>query len=141
MKKIFLTFLVIFTVISVPFAAYAALNLVPCGNSGASTDVCTLCDLIVGVHNVIDFLLRMVFAVALVIITIAGVIYIVSAGDSGAVEKAKSAIKGAFFGIIITLSAWLIVTTIMNVLARGGGFDLEGEGWTNKFNCASIVSP
>lgn len=110
--------------------------LVQCGHDRP----CTICDLLVGIKGVIDYLTYMMAIVGLFIITVAGVIYIVSSGDSGLVNKAKSAIKNTLVGIVIVLVAWLIVVTVLNLLSAkdigGDGVSLTKTGtWT--FECST----
>lgn len=55
-------------------------------------------------------------AIALLIITIAGFKYVVSRGDPGAVAGAKNAIIYAVVGLIISITAFAIVTFVVNGL-------------------------
>ncbi len=93
----------------------SAKGLVPCGNNGDNP--CTICDLIVGVKNVINYGTGILISICVLIIIVAGIIYIVSAGDSGLMEKAKSALKAAIVGFAIFVCAWLIVNVIIRILA------------------------
>lgn len=113
-------------------------GLVPCGHDRP----CTTCDLIVGIKGVIDFLTRMLAIVGLFIITVAGVMYIVSSGDSGMVSKAKSAIKNVLVGIVIVLTAWVAIVLILTSISvdfdeiSGDEVALTKEGaWS--FECST----
>jgi hypothetical protein len=46
-----------------------------------------------------------------------GILWSMSAGDEEKIERAKSCIKWAVFGMILTLIAWGIVGMIMNVIS------------------------
>ena len=53
-------------------------------------------------------------AISLLIITIAGFRFVISAGDSNRVAQARSAILYALIGLIITISGMAIVTFVLN---------------------------
>jgi hypothetical protein len=53
-------------------------------------------------------------AIALLIITIAGFRYVLSRGDPNAVAGAKNAIIYAVVGLIVSISAFAIVTFVVN---------------------------
>lgn len=93
----------------VPQAAQAA--LVTCGGSGQAP--CHLCDLVRGVSGLINYMRTVMVYIALTVITAMGVVYIVSAGNDGMMTTAKNGIKFSLVGIVIILSAWLIVNTLM----------------------------
>ncbi len=140
-KKIFFILIAVFLVL--PFQNVKAEEakeggLVPCGHDRP----CTTCDLIVGIKGVIDFLTRLMVFVGLFVITIAGVIWIVSAGDSGLISKAKSAIKNVLIGIVVVLTAWLVIVFIMGALSaddiedKHGGVSLtKKSAWS--FECST----
>ena len=54
--------------------------------------------------------------IAAVVIIIAGVLYMISAGDPGKVATAKKAILYAVIGLIIALSAYAITNFILGAL-------------------------
>jgi len=107
--------------------------LVPCGNAGQP--MCKLCDLIVGIHTLVTYGFGIVVVVALTFIVVGAVIYIVSAGNTGMIEMAKSAMKDACIGIIIVLTAWLIITYSMQVLGAKTDLGIQAtKGWST-FTC------
>lgn len=55
-------------------------------------------------------------AIAVVILIIAGIYFLISAGDPGKVQKAKEMVKYAVIGIVIALTAGTIVVLIKWVL-------------------------
>ncbi len=63
------------------------------------------------------FLASVIASVATVMIVIAGIMYIVSSGDTARIERAKSTLLFAIIGLIIALLAWVIVVTILSVFA------------------------
>lgn len=59
---------------------------------------------------------------AVVMIIYGGFQYVLSAGDAGAAAKAKKTIVGAVVGLILGISAHMIVNTILGIFSSGGGF-------------------
>lgn len=56
----------------------------------------------------------------------AGFKMITNQGNSGEISKAKDMMTKAVIGIIVTMTAWLIVTFILNQLSVGADFRLPG---------------
>lgn len=104
----------------------SAAGLVPCGrnvNDPATanvneTDPCTLCHIVLGADGVIKWLMKIMTIIAVTVIFAMGVLYIISTGDQGMMEKAKEGIKAALVGFTIMLLAWLIVNVILTVLVN-----------------------
>ena len=92
----------------------ASSGIVQCGRPGGH--MCTLCDLIAGFNRVIQYIMKIAIGVALLAMAIGGVLYVVSAGESAMMEKAKSAITNAAIGFVIVFAAFLIINTTMQYL-------------------------
>ncbi len=110
-------------------------GLIKCGRPGQN--MCTLCDLIKGINDIVQFLMKISIGIALLAITIGGILYIVSSGDSGMMDKAKSAIKNALIGFIIVFSAYLIVNT--TIVYLGTKTDLGISAHWGTFDCNRTV--
>jgi len=80
-------------------------DLVKCGRAGQP--MCTLCDFISGMNDIIKYLMKISIGVGLLAFTIAGVMYIVSAGDPGLKGKANTTMKNAAIGFVIIFAGWL----------------------------------
>lgn len=117
MKKIIL-FSIFYFLFSI-FIAQAA-GLVPCGGSGKST--CTWCQLMQLIKNVIDFLMYLVFPLAAVMIVVGGIMLMTAAGSTSRVAKGREIVTAAIIGLLIALLSWLILDTIIKIIA---------VGWTN----------
>ncbi len=117
--------------------------LVPCGvnkhcagNNNLSIDKpCTLCHFFVLIQNFFNFLLSLLIVVSIFMLTIAGVLYIVSAGGRMA-TVAKEIIQKTLLGFTLFLLSWLIIFTLLKLLAvntsmLGTGGD---TGWF-QFTC------
>ncbi|MEA3323397.1 MAG: hypothetical protein U9Q12_04190 [Patescibacteria group bacterium] len=106
-------------------------QLVPCGKDINSK--CTICDLSLGMHNIIAFFMYIMSAAALVVIVVAGIIYISSAGNQQMTTMAKSAIKNAFIGLIVMLTAFLIITFLLNTIFNKTNVVSEGGLTVTQF--------
>jgi len=98
-------------------------GLVPC------TDDCTLCHLVLGFKNIYDYLLVLLLSATTLVVVAAGVMYMVSSGDKGMIDKAKSALTYAITAMILALTAWLIINATLSAL----GYTKVGS-WYN-FTC------
>jgi len=111
------------------FASIAnAQSLVPCG-IGAGNANCTLCHLVLGFKNIYDYLFQILLVCSTVVIVAAGIMYMVSSGSKGMIEKAKLAFTYALTAMVLALVAWLIINATLNAL----GYKNAGNWWT--FTC------
>lgn len=125
MKVFFLTLLFTiilqsFVVVPVTFAvdAPSLSSLSQC--SGAD---CSACNVVYLANGLIVWLIGMAFLLFAVLFCIAGVRLVTSGGNSHVVEEAKGSFINAIVGLIIILSAWLIVDTIMRGLVGTAGHE------------------
>ena len=112
--------------------------IVPCGGEDATTaeDACEICDLAKGIDSIVEFFARLVAVVTVVIIVVAGIMYIVSAGNQGMVTMAKTAMKNALIGLIIVLTAFVLIHFVLRALAvvdTGNVGGVSTNVWT--FTC------
>lgn len=106
-------------------------GLVPCGRNCDNPDTtkvdetkpCTLCHFIVGIQGLINYGFKIMVGVAIFMITIGGVMYIVSTGQK-LMEKAKEVLLSTLKGFAIMLAAWLIVNTLLYYI---GASDNSGK--------------
>lgn len=89
-------------------------TLVPCGLEGKAD--CTLCHLVLGFKNIYDYLLVLLLSATTLVVVVAGVMYMVSSGDKGMIDKAKSALTYALTAMILALTAWLIINATLTAL-------------------------
>ncbi len=106
-------------------------GLIPCGGP---SDPCTLCDLIVGIHNLVKFGLDLVTVAAIAGIFFAGVMYMISAGDEKMMTSAKSFLKASVIGFAVVFAGWLIVTTVIWVIGTRSDMGIGVSSW-NNFTC------
>lgn len=105
-------------------------GLVPCGTG--NTSPCTLCHLVNGVKNVIDWGMNVMTFFAIAVVVAMGIVYIVSAGNPSMMTTAKNGIKSTLIGFALMLGAWIIVNTFMTTLANNGVG--HAENWYS-FTC------
>ena len=76
--------------------------------------------------------------IALTVILAMGVLYIVSAGNQGLMQRAKGGLLAALIGFAIMLSAWLIVNIVLTVLvdtSKGAFVELTSAPGVFTFTC------
>ena len=81
--------------------------------------------------------MKITIGLALLAMAIGGVLYIVSAGESSAMEKAKSTIKSAAIGFVIIFAAWLIVNTTISYLGVSGTLGMNSTTTWGQFDCSA----
>lgn len=135
-KNRIINFLVSLSVLFSPLVVNAA--LVPCGTS-EHPEVCTLCHFIVGIKNIIDWGMGVLTFVAIGAIVLAGIFYIISAGNQDMMTKAKNILIQTLTGFAIVLGVWLIVTYSMYII---GASNKSGVMRTNgawyEFTCDTV---
>jgi len=126
-KKILFLAFIGFIFFALNSSAFAAEDLVLCGRSGG--EACTLCDLVVGFHNLVQYGLEVITIIALAGITFAGVMYTVSSGNESMVTSSKNFMKASVIGFAVVFCAWLIVNQVLSSIDA-----VNKTGW-NTFSC------
>lgn len=109
-------------------------GIIQCGRPGQR--MCHLCDIILTMHTIVDYLLKIGIGVALLAISIGGVMYIISSGESALMETAKKTIKTAILGFILLFTANLIIGTTIRYIGTNENLGINVTGW-NEFECGS----
>ena len=131
-KLLFAIFVLFFAVLNFS-PAHAA--IVPCGTA---TSPCTLCHMLTGFKNLIDWVKNLVFTAAILGVTVGGVLYAVSSGSSKMMETAKNFITASLVGFALTLCGWLIVNTVMLTISAQPNLGVGATNWyTFKCNDSS----
>ncbi|MES2966936.1 MAG: NlpC/P60 family protein [Patescibacteria group bacterium] len=89
--------------------------------AGCSGVDCTACNVVSMANGLITWLIGILFVIFAVLLAIAGVRLVASAGNHHALDEAKSTFTNAIIGFMIILAAWLIVDTIMRALVGTDG--------------------
>ncbi|NCU41833.1 MAG: hypothetical protein EOM19_03870, partial [Candidatus Moranbacteria bacterium] len=91
-----------------PSDDFCSSGLVPCGRQCDNPDteedetqMCNLCHLIVGMDRILDYLLLLLGFVAFLMLVVAGIMYLVSAGNQTIISSAKKAIGAGLVGFTI----------------------------------------
>ncbi len=84
--------------------------------AGCSGTDCSACNIVDLTNGLIKWLIGFLFVLFAVLVAYAGFGLVTSGGNHHALDEAKSRFMNAFIGMIIILSAWLIVDTIMRGL-------------------------
>lgn len=96
---------------------------------------CSACNLVQMANTIIIWLFGMFFVLFAGLMTVAGFGLVTSKGNQSALEAAKSKFSNAIIGLLIMMSAWLIVDTIMKGLLKGGTGEIQGWGPWSKVAC------
>jgi len=99
-------------------------GLVPCGGPGEKA--CTVCDLLVLAQNVLEFALKMAFLIIIGFIVYGGFRWIFSLGKEENLKAGQQIITNAIIGLVIILTAWIIVNTVFWAIKQMGGDDYTG---------------
>ncbi|MFA5070291.1 MAG: hypothetical protein WC528_03335 [Patescibacteria group bacterium] len=111
MKKIALVATTVLA-FALPFVAMAQTPL-SIENIGGTLGLGTA-DLKASVINILQWILGLLGLIAVVILVIAGFMWMTAAGNEDKIDKAKKMISGAVIGIIIILLAWAIIIFVVN---------------------------
>lgn len=119
------------------FSIGARAAIVPCGSpSTASPEMCTLCHLILGIVNIVTFAFGIFVGVAILMIVVAGIMYIVSSGNTAMIESAKKLMKSALAGFALVLLAWLIVNYTLLLISAETDLGVNATNWYT-FTCST----
>ena len=105
-------------------------GIVPCGTSYAS-HACTVCDFYVLIQNIINFFLFMLAPLATLAAVYIAFLFLFSGGSPAKITDAKGKLWLVVIGIFWVLGSWLVLNTIINLVANPSAFPWP---W-NKPNC------
>jgi hypothetical protein len=127
--KFLLPVVVIVIVIATINVAQAA--LVPCGPGVGGP--CKWCHLFVLAKNIIDFIVYyLVFPITATMIVVGGLFIMTAGGSESRFSKGKEIATAAIVGLLIALTSWIIINTIMGVAT--GYTSIVGRPW-NELQC------
>jgi len=70
------------------------------------------------IRTVINWMLGIAFAVAVLFLIIGGFFYITAAGNEEQVEKGKGTVLNAIIGIVIIILSYVIISVVSNFVAN-----------------------
>ena len=80
---------------------------------------CNFCNLMELGQNIINFLIEISTILAVAFIIYGGIMMMLGSGSPEKLKKSQSIIWSAIIGIVILLSAWVILNTFFNLLTGG----------------------
>ena len=88
---------------------------------GGPTKPCGLCDLLVVGMNIIDILTQASFLIVAAVVVWGAFLMITSAGSDSKMAEGKKKITSAVIGLVVVLTAWVIVNTAFMAIAAISG--------------------
>jgi hypothetical protein len=89
--------------------------------------------------NIASIILKFLGVAALVVFIYGGLLWMTSAGNSQKVSDGKNAIVGAVIGIVIVLSAYVIVFNFMKILGVDEKYSLQQPKCFEKWNECPVI--
>jgi len=116
-----LSVVVLGALVFVPTASVSALD--PLGNicaDNASSEVCQSSGDDAGslIGTIVNVLLFVIGALAVVMIIVSGILYVISSGDAGKVARAKNTLLYAVVGLIVAFLAYAIVNWVFKFFVK-----------------------
>jgi len=85
--------------------------------TGGPTGPCSFCDAVIVSSNIITYLTELAIVIAVAMIAYGAILMMISAGNQTKFADGRSTMTSAIIGLVVTLSAWLIVNTILHLLS------------------------
>lgn len=86
------------------------------------------------VQTIVNFALSFLGLAATVMMIYGGVLYVMSRGEEGEVEKGKKTMTYSLIGIVIILSSFAIVNTVINITSTDDARNLSGGGSSSSIS-------
>lgn len=102
-------------------ASWIGFELIPtgCTKPGTTIESCGLTQVFEMIVNFSKLILALSGSAALLMFMYGGVLWIIAAGNQERIQKGKTALAAAALGLVIILSAWLIINTTICALTSG----------------------
>jgi hypothetical protein len=100
---------------------------------------CDMCSFVGMVEKIIDWLIGIMLVIFAIVTAVAGFRLVISGGNPEAKTKAKEMLTNAFIGIVIVLTAWLLIDTLMRAILPSNG-EIKGGPWSSV-QCYGQVKP
>jgi len=94
-------------------------GIVPSGANEYKPDGYGSCEFVELVNNVMQFLIGLSVILAVIVFIYAGYLMVLSRGDVGQVQQAKGLFANVAIGVVLMLSAFLIINTILSIMLGG----------------------
>ncbi|MDB5165235.1 MAG: hypothetical protein JWM00_125 [Candidatus Saccharibacteria bacterium] len=121
-SRLLVPFLILMTVavpLAMPASNVGAVNLFPACNAAGSNNT-TVCqnkgDDVGGlIQTVVNILLYILAAIAVIMIIVGGIRYTTSNGEAAGIKSAKDTIVYAVIGLVVAMLAWAIVNFVIKM--------------------------
>lgn len=128
---------------AVPFFASAQFTIVPqCGMGNLPP--CEFCHFVQLADNIIQFLITIAAIIGALMFAWAGFLMVTARGNVSQVEKGKGIFLNVVIGLVILLTSWLIVDTVMKTLAGSQAYgmwrDIQCVSQPTYGNTAQLVT-
>lgn len=100
-----------------PLATFAA-GIVPDCGLGANQYMCQACHLAALTHNILVVLVGLAVAAATLMFAYAGFLYVTAAANHGNIDSAKRIFGQVLLGLILVLTAWLVIDLTLRVFTN-----------------------
>ncbi len=124
------TFLLFLLISPILVSAQATGGLVPC--SGPD---CLACHVVSLGQNLLTWFITVMVSVIALVFAWGGLKMVMSAGNTEGITQAKGMMTNAIVGLVIMLSAWLIVDTIMKLVITDDATVKKDLGVWNEIEC------
>ncbi len=142
--KLFFIALALFF-ITTPVLAESPLADIPCFKTGQicldnpKACECGLCDVLYGFLKLAYWGLGIMGSLALLAFIVGGLYWFTAAGDKNKIAKGKSILTGTVMGIIIILSAFLIINFVISALTgQWGKFYIQQGNLKNWYDVCNL---
>ena len=126
---------------SVPWPA-AALTIVPeCARNPSATAIPQISCAMEMMGNVAQIILGATGSFALLMFVYGGFVMVISAGDSSKVSEGKKILMNAVFGIVVILTAGIVLRYALGILVQNNNFKLIGQPCTAAYNGVYVQQP
>ncbi len=138
-KKIIILLILFVFIFSIPCFASAG-GLVPCGRATDNPktpyhedDPCTLCHFLILIDNIIDFFIfKLVPPIALLMITVAALMFIFSMDNPETISRAKRIISSVLIGMVIIYASYSLVGWFLVSIGLADWVEnIYRDWWTN----------
>ncbi|XOB42016.1 MAG: pilin [Candidatus Nealsonbacteria bacterium] len=89
---------------------------------------CQFCHFFVMFRGILDFILKLVIVIGVLMLTIGGFMFLFAGGSPKTLDLAKRILTSTVIGLAIIFGAWLIINTIFMAIGVAGWTGLR-EGW------------
>ena len=86
------------------------------GDRLVSANACDFCDGLIIIQNIVKLLTEVAIPIAFAMIIYGALMLMIAVGSEEKVKKSRGIMTSAVVGLVIALSAWIIVNTILHVL-------------------------